>query len=100
MAKMGAMGCVIWSRKRRRNACILGVDRTKGAGIMAAMSVNSKQLAELVKGKGGVLVDFWAPWCPHCRKINPAYEQIAGQYAGVLQVVKVNICLLYTSRCV
>ena len=91
MAKMGAMGCVIWSRKRRRNACILGVDRTKGAGIMAAMSVNSKQLAELVKGKGGVLVDFWAPWCPHCRKINPAYEQIAGQYAGVLQVVKVNM---------
>ena len=38
---------------------------------------------------------FWwisgRPRCPHCRKINPAYEQIAEQYAGVLEVVKVDM---------
>lgn len=38
-----------------------------------------------------VLVDFWAPWCPHCRKINPAYEQIATEYAASLDVVKVDM---------
>ena len=58
---------------------------------MAAMKINSKQLKEMLENKKTVLVDFWAPWCPHCLKINPAYEQIAQQYAGVLDVVKVDM---------
>ena len=55
---------------------------------MAAMNINSKKLKEMIENGKTFLVDFWAPWCPHCRKINPAYEQIAEQYAGVLEVVK------------
>jgi len=58
---------------------------------MAAMHINSKQLKKLIENKKNFLVDFWAPWCPHCRKINPAYEQIAEQYEGVLEVVKVDM---------
>jgi len=58
---------------------------------MAAMNINSKKLKEMMESKKTFLVDFWAPWCPHCRKINPAYEQIAEQYAGVLEVVKVDM---------
>ena len=58
---------------------------------MAAMNINAKKLKEMIENKETFLVDFWAPWCPHCRKINPAYEQIAGQYAGMLQVVKVDM---------
>ena len=55
------------------------------------MNINAKKLMEMIESKKTFLVDFWAPWCPHCRKINPAYEQIAEQYAGVLEVVKVNM---------
>ena len=58
---------------------------------MAAMNINSKKLKEMIENRKTFLVDFWAPWCPHCRKINPAYEQIAEQYAGVLEVVKVDM---------
>jgi len=58
---------------------------------MAAMNINAKKLKELIENKKTFLVDFWAPWCPHCRKINPAYEQIAEQYASVLEVVKVDM---------
>ena len=58
---------------------------------MAAVNINSKQLKEMIESKKNVLVDFWAPWCPHCRKINPAYEQIAEQYAGELEVVKLDM---------
>ena len=58
---------------------------------MAAKSINVRQLKDLIENRKTVLVDFWATWCPHCRKINPAYEQIAEEYAGMLEVVKVDV---------
>jgi thioredoxin 2 len=37
-----------------------------------------------------VLVDIWAPWCAPCRKVSPALEQLAGEFAGRMKLVKVN----------
>ena len=58
---------------------------------MAAKNITVRELKDLIESNKTVLVDFWAPWCPHCRKIGPAYEQIAGEYAGALEVVKVDM---------
>lgn len=58
---------------------------------MAVENIRSKQLQELIKTRQTVLVDFWAPWCPHCRKIHGAYEQVAEQYAGALTAVRVDM---------
>ena len=58
---------------------------------MAAMNINSAQLKELIESRKTFLVDFWAPWCPHCKKINPAIEQLREEYAGVLDVVKLDM---------
>jgi len=38
-----------------------------------------------------VLVDLWAPWCGPCKMVGPVLEQIAGEKAGTLKIVKVNI---------
>jgi thioredoxin 2 len=38
-----------------------------------------------------VLVDLWATWCGPCRMVSPALEQLAGELAGRMKLVKVDV---------
>lgn len=58
---------------------------------MAAINMNHEQFYSMMEEGKLMLVDFWAPWCSYCRRINPAYEKVAAQYAENMVVAKVNI---------
>src|SRR5947209_17838301 len=43
-----------------------------------------------MKAAGLVMVDFWAVWCGPCQMVAPVVEELANEYAGKLQVMKLN----------
>lgn len=58
---------------------------------MSARPINEEELRTLIASGKPLLVDYWAPWCGDCRRIAQAYDRIAEDYAGEMEVVKLNV---------
>ena len=81
---------VISSRKNQPPSGILK-KKEKGADPMMIKNFNEEQFQQAIASGDVVLVDFWAPWCGYCRRIEPVYGKIAQQYGDRMIVAKVNI---------
>ena len=47
-----------------------------------------------------VLVDFWAQWCPYCRRIAPAFDKVGEQYADTLTADPATLSLRQVAEAV
>lgn len=52
------------------------------------IEMNEEQFRLAVADSRPILVDFWAPWCVHCRRLAPALESLDGL---TIPIAKINI---------
>ena len=51
---------------------------------------NKVSLNDLLKGKE-VILNFWASWCPECRKETTVLNEIAKKYKDKVDIVGINL---------
>ena len=54
------------------------------------VQVTDADFDKTVKSNKVVLVDFWAPWCGPCRRLNPILEELSSEMGSKIKFVKVN----------
>lgn len=69
-----------------------GIDVGTHAPAAAVQTLDGKpiDLSSFV-GKGPVLMEFWATWCPNCKELEPTLLATQKKYAGKVRFVGVAV---------
>src|SRR5215831_12083057 len=51
---------------------------------MATVELTTANFDEVTEQPGIVLVDFWADWCPPCKRFAPVYERSSEKHPDIV----------------
>lgn len=61
------------------------------AGEHVKMATDENFQKEILNSPIPALVDFWAVWCGPCKALSPIIGELAEEYAGKINVFKLNV---------
>jgi thioredoxin 1 len=74
-------GLLVWQKEG------LPLDNSKDN----APGMSQEQYSTLTTSAGKVLIDFYAPWCAPCKKMEPMLEELVSEYNGKVKIIRVNV---------
>lgn len=59
---------------------------------MMEMKITDETFDEKVlEAERPMLVEFWASWCPPCKRMEPLLKELEKDYDGTIHISKINI---------
>jgi len=61
------------------------------AGTKPTATTDGRFVFDVLRHEGPVLVDFYASWCPSCQHLEPVLAELAGEWEGLVKIVKLDV---------
>jgi thioredoxin 1 len=61
------------------------------AGSVKTQGMDDAAYLQMIKSDKIVLIDFYAPWCGPCRRMEPLLKEVSEFYKGKATIIRINI---------
>ena len=67
-----------------------GMESTKAERVQEEKFTQA-DFDKLISSSTPVLIDYYAPWCGPCKKMEPILSKLSNEFAGKVEIVRVNV---------